>query len=110
MLAAHGKRRHINRNKRNKRYLGFHVPKPRSEYEARSIGGIRINLDRLGLFNVHLNLTTRAPLHFTHIERWSPRPGSNPRSQQRNAIATNLPQRVNRYRRFDSIASENYVY
>lgn len=39
--------------------MWFYEPKPPFDYDARSSGGLRIILDNLGIFTVHINLSTR---------------------------------------------------
>ena len=65
--------------------------------EARRSGGLRINFDHLGIFNVRRNLVHTGVFAF-RLHQKSGRRGreSNPRprAQQRNALATEPPRRV----------------
>lgn len=54
--------------------MGFYVPKPQSNYEARRSGGFQNNLAHLEFFNMHLNLSKRVFSYFAPIVIWLPWP------------------------------------
>lgn len=49
------------------RCLIFKKKKQHLGHEAQHSGGLRTNLDNLGLFNVHRNLDTTAPSYFAYL-------------------------------------------
>ena len=66
------------KKKKKQIILGFCVPKPRSDYEARRSGQLRNKLDYLGFFNVLLKLSAWLIFFFSPIEKRLPWLGFDP--------------------------------
>lgn len=82
----------MRRRKRSIKFWGFTSQTHGLIMRHAVAGNFRLIFTTLGFFNiVHLNLSTRAFLHFVPIEMWLPWLGSSPRPQTQHCNAQQWP-------------------